>query len=103
MLTKEILTQISREIKPEGITREELTNIFTQKDPKAGKSYINIAIDKCTVNNKIRVTFGEMGDYFWREGNLFFPYKNQEGPIYRFDKEGATQRRGILKVESEKD
>ena len=102
MLTKEILTQISQEINPKGIIKKELAKIFTQKEPKARKSYISIAIDKCTVNNKIRVTLGEIGDYFWKEGNLFFPYKNQEGPIYRFDEEGAAQRRKILKVESEK-
>nr|DAE47697.1 MAG TPA: YaaA [Bacteriophage sp.] len=101
MLSKEILTQVTQEMSPNGMTKKELASIFNQKDPKARKAYIGIVIDKCTANNKLRVSLGEIGNYFWKEGNLFFPYKNQEGPIYSFDEESARKRRDALKIESE--
>lgn len=85
-----------------GLTFNEVYDLLSLEIKDASKSYKRMAIQKSIVNNEKRMKLGEIGDFFYEENGLIYPYTGQECTIYRFDKEGSKNRAEIEKVESKK-
>lgn len=82
-----------------------------EKYPQFNKKYKLMAIQKCIVNNPLRVSIGELGDLLYfkdlnynRDNTLLYKYNPgiKDIPIYNFDKELSRKKAMEAKKSAEK-